>query len=186
MKIQLDSLIEKLKNINASNENLINNNFNNVNDDNKNNNQIFSINNTQETVQTIVAPPISSQENLSPEPWPTMFTFPREKLSQSNIDIITGINSSTTNIQIYTILNEMVNILYNKMRHMRMVYPKQKHYQAAARSIVFAFPSFISLNMKVNIYLFFYPFIYLHIFSFKRNSSMKLKQIEKQKKQKTV
>jgi hypothetical protein len=89
-----------------------------------------------------------------------MFTFPGEKISQSNVDIITGINSSTTNIQIYTILNEMVNILYNKMRDMRMVYPKQKHYQAAASSIVFAFPSIISLNMKENIYLFFNPFIY--------------------------
>ncbi len=167
MKIQLDSLIEKLKNINTSVDNQINNNFNNVNvnnknnnvnDNNINNNQLFSNNNAKETDQTIenIRPRIlSSQENLSPEPWPTMFIFPREKLSQSNIDIITGINSSTTNIQIYSIINEMVNILYNKMRDMRMVYPKPKHYQAAARSIAFTFPSFISLNMNVIIFLIF-------------------------------
>ncbi len=159
VQLQLNSLINKLKNNERDNINNNNNNINNStmqlnNSDNNINNSTMQLNNSnndkEQSIDMEVQSSLPPSQNTIPEPWPTIFSFPREKLSQTTIDKICSINSSTTYLEIYTVINELVNIVYQKMRDLKLIYPLQKHYKSAAMSISIAFPSVVNLNMKVN------------------------------------
>ena len=148
-KVQLESFIDAVKKTKVSESN----DEQTTNQTNEQPGQIQEAEPIISVDASLTSPQPTPPEQLEPLPWPSVFTFPKERLCQTNIDKILAITSSTTYDDIISEINEVVKVIFNKMRDMRMIYPQAKHYQSAAQSVFFAFPSFINLDMTVKIIL---------------------------------